>query len=141
MSFHEQIESLLNVISYLLQKIDPSEQNTFDSTILLDNFQKHFAIIDGPKSPENEHIDTISQKCTKEELNPERSFKETKIDYEKEEAKTSDTRIDSVSFSENLGENCDDSKLDQGVRINCDRDEKEPPEVETKSIQVGLTLR
>lgn len=135
MSFHEQIESLLNVISYLLQKIDPSEQNTFDSTILLDNFQKHFAIIDGPKSPENELIDTISEKCTKEELNPEtESLKDTKIDYEKEEAKTSDARIDGVSFSENLGENCQDSKLDQGVRINCDRDEKEPPEVETKSI-------
>ena len=45
-TLQDQVESLLNVISYLLQRHDPSEIKLIDTKLFLNNFKKHIGIIE-----------------------------------------------------------------------------------------------
>jgi len=77
-SLQDQVESLLNVISYLLQKHDPSEIKFIDTKLFLNNFKKHIGIIEkclgtdfGEIPTPNDDEESNSKEDTKEDVTPD----------------------------------------------------------------------
>ena len=86
-SLQDQVESLLNVISYLLQKHDPSEIKFIDTKLFLNNFKKHIGIIEkclgtdfGEMPTSNDDEESNSKEDTKEDVTPDTFAMKTEIE-------------------------------------------------------------
>ena len=86
-TLQDQVESLLNVISYLLQRHDPSEIKLIDTKLFLNNFKKHIGIIEkclgtdfGEMPTSNDDEESNSKEDTKEDVTPDTVAMKTEIE-------------------------------------------------------------